>query len=63
MNKNYGEKTRSQIEEELNKDGFELIYEWRDDQIWADKSQKNLLWISWINSTLKHYELEETQDL
>ena len=51
---------RNEIEEELKLRGFELVYEWHDDQVWADKEQQEVIvWISWILAKARVYGFME----
>lgn len=48
--------SRQDIENQLKEQGFSLEFEDRDDQIWMDKDQKELLFISWINAVCYCYD-------
>ena len=50
-------KSREEIEQQLKEMDLELIYQWKDDQIWVNKKENYLLWISWINMVCKHFKL------
>jgi len=56
-------KSRDEIEQELKDKGFKLTYEWHDDQIWTDKTQDNLIWISSINAVAYYYNRTGRQEL
>ena len=56
-------KTRLEIERELQDQDFSLEFEDRDDQIWMNKEQDELLFISWINGSMYVYKRTETVDL
>ena len=56
-------KTRDEIEKDLEMQGFELLYHWKDDQIWSNKKQDTLLWVSWINGSIWEYKRMKKHDL
>ena len=45
-------RTRDEIEEDWTHQGFEKIFEEDDDQIWTDKKQDELLFVTWVNDEL-----------
>lgn len=56
-------RNRDEIEEDLKLRGFKLLYEWKDDQIWTDKENKVLIWISWLTSLAFVYGFTKEIDL
>lgn len=58
------ERTRDEIERDLSRQGFHVIFnEDEDEQIWVDKEQDELLFLSWINCQVQVYKLDRTEDL
>ena len=49
-------KNRIEIERELKSQGYVLDFSDRDDQIWTNAEQDELLFISWINGSMWVYE-------
>jgi len=43
------ERTRNEIENDWTEQGFEILFEDCDDQIWANEEQDELLFVSWIS--------------
>ena len=56
-------RTREEIEKDIEAQGFEMIYHWRDDQIWSNKKQDILIWISWVNYTIIEYKKTNQMNL
>jgi len=55
--------SRVQIERQLEIGGYTLEFEDRDDQIWMNKEQDKILFISWINISMYVYRREKVVDL
>jgi len=57
------ERTRNEIEEDWAEQGFEILFEEYDDQIWANEEQDELLFVSWVSCDVQIYKRYRTVDL
>ena len=57
-------RTRDEIEDDWSAQGFEMIFEEGDDQIWIKQDeQEELLFVSWVNCAVQVYKLDKIIDL
>lgn len=56
-------RTRDEIEKDWSNQGFHIIFEEDDDQIWIDKEQNELIFADWVNAQVQVYKLERIDDL
>lgn len=56
-------RTRDEIEGDWSQQGFHIIFEEDDDQIWVDEEQEELLFVDWINAQLQVYKLAQIDSL
>ena len=57
-------RTRDEIEDDWSNQGFEMIFEEGDDQIWIKQDeQEELLFVSWVNCAVQVYKLDKIIDL
>jgi len=57
------ERTRDEIEEDWTHQGFEMLFDEGDDQIWANEEQDELLFVSWVNCEVMIFKRDRTVDL
>ena len=57
------ERTRNEIENDWVEQGFEILFEDCDDQIWANEEQDELLFVSWVNCEVMIFKRDRTVDL
>lgn len=56
------DKTREEIESELKDKGYKIEFRDRDDQIWLNKEQDEIIFISWINGSAWVYDRTQQID-
>jgi len=57
------ERTRNEIENDWVEQGFEMLFDEGDDQIWVNELQDELLFVSWVSCAVQVYNYERTVDL
>ena len=57
------ERTRDEIENDWVEQGFEMLFDEGDDQIWANEEQDELFFVSWVNCEVMIYKRYRTVDL
>ena len=56
--------SRDEIEDDWSNQGFEMILEEGDDQIWVKQDeQEELLFASWVSCSVQVYKLDRVYDL
>ncbi len=56
-------RTRDEIESDWEDQGFEMIFDEDDDQIWVDGEQEELFFVSWVAASVQVYKLVRTESL
>ena len=56
-------RTRDEIEADWVEQGFEMLFDEGDDQIWVNEEQDELLFVSWVNCDVQIYKRDRTVDL